>query len=274
MTEVNQTSPRGATGRPPKRRRSELERLLDRTVLGPTHPELGSCWQFTGTCTPYGRMAKAQDSYTHRLGWKLLRGPIPEDRELHHRCGVYACWNPDHLQIVTHAENLAFKRQTHCKHGHPLSGENLRIDPRTGARVCRPCLRESQRQLRARARRKQEKDLGPGRNPGQPGRPPGRPHGASSPLRNPCASARTASGSVGRVTQRTSVHFVAGQQPSGQAVERCGQVFAMSFYEGWAGAAQALSAVSLSACLGILASLPKLADNLRYVNQPRFCCGG
>ena len=100
MTEVDQTSPRVATGRPPKRRRSELERLLDRTVLGPTHPELGSCWQFTGTCTPYGRMAKAQDSYTHRLGWKLLRGPIPEDRELHHRCGVYACWNPDHLQIV------------------------------------------------------------------------------------------------------------------------------------------------------------------------------
>jgi hypothetical protein len=31
--------------------------------------------------------------------------------ELHHRCGVYACWNPEHLQVVTHAENLAFKRK-------------------------------------------------------------------------------------------------------------------------------------------------------------------
>jgi hypothetical protein len=108
MTEVNQTSPRVETGRLPKRRRSELERLLDHTVLGPTHPELGTCWLFTGTCTPYGRMARAQDSYTHRLGWKLLRGPIPEGKELHHR--------------------------------HPLSA-NLRIDPRTGARVCRTCLR-------------------------------------------------------------------------------------------------------------------------------------
>src|SRR5215211_5612813 len=115
-------------------RRSELERLLDLTVLEPTHPELGSCWRFTGTTTPYGRIAKAQDSYTHRLGWKLLRGPIPEGMELHHRCGVYACWNPDHLELVTHAENLAFKRKTHCKHGHSLSDENLRIDPRTGAR--------------------------------------------------------------------------------------------------------------------------------------------
>jgi hypothetical protein len=175
MTEVNQTSPRVATGRPPKRRRSELERLLDHTVLGPTHRELGTCWLFTGTCTPYGRMSKAQDSYTHRLGWKILRGPIPVDRELHHRCGVYACWNPDHLQIVTHAENLAFKRKTHCKHGHSLSDENLRIDTRTGARVCRACLRESQRRLRARARRKLDKDLGPGRKPGRPGRPLGRP---------------------------------------------------------------------------------------------------
>ena len=60
--------------------RSELERLLDRTVDGPTHPELGTCWSFTGIATPYGRIAKAQDSYTHRLSWKLLRGPIPEGR--------------------------------------------------------------------------------------------------------------------------------------------------------------------------------------------------
>jgi hypothetical protein len=106
--------------RRPKRRRSELERLVDLTVLGPTHPELGTCWLFTGATTPYGRIAKAQDSYTHRLGWKLLRGPIPrgpipDGKELHHRCGVYACWNPDHLQVVTHAENLAYRRNTHCK---------------------------------------------------------------------------------------------------------------------------------------------------------------
>jgi hypothetical protein len=54
MTEVNQASTRVAPGRPPKRRRSELERLLDRTVLGPSHPELGTCWLFTGTHAEYG----------------------------------------------------------------------------------------------------------------------------------------------------------------------------------------------------------------------------
>jgi len=160
----------------PRRRRSELERLLDRTILEPTHPELGTCWRFTGTTTPYGRIAKAQDSYTHRLGWKLLRGPIPEDKELHHRCGVHACWNPDHLQMVTHAENLAFKRKTHCKHGHPLSGDNLWTDPRTGARVCRACLRKNQRRLRATAGRTQASDPSSVRKSDKTGKS-GRPHG-------------------------------------------------------------------------------------------------
>jgi hypothetical protein len=70
--------------------------------------------------------------------------------ELHHRCGVPACWNPDHLVVVTHAENMAFAVKTHCKHGHLLSGANLRIDPRTGARVCRACGAESQRAFRER----------------------------------------------------------------------------------------------------------------------------
>jgi hypothetical protein len=147
---VRTTRDRGRPGN----RRSELERLLDLTVLGQTHPELGSCWLFTGTTTPYGRIAKARDSYTHRLGWLLLRGPIPKDKELHHLCGVYACWNPDHLEPVSHAENQAHMRKTHCKHGHPLSGDNLRIGP-NGVRVCRACNAATQRAFRERHRARQ-----------------------------------------------------------------------------------------------------------------------
>ena len=164
MTEVNQTSPRGATGRPPKRRRSELERLLDRTVLGPTHPELGSCWQFTGTCTPYGRMAKAQDSYTHRLGWKLLRGPIPEDRELHHRCGVYACWNPDHLQIVLPM------RKIWPSSARRIASTGIHCRARTSGST-RGQARESAGHASVRANGSSGREHAPG----QPGRPPGRP---------------------------------------------------------------------------------------------------
>jgi hypothetical protein len=107
-------------------RRSELERLLDLTVLEPTHPELGSCWRFTGTTTPYGRIA---------------------------RCGVYAGWNPDQLKPVTHAENQSHMRKTHCKHGHPLSGDNLRISP-NGVRACRACNAANQKAFRERQRRR------------------------------------------------------------------------------------------------------------------------
>jgi hypothetical protein len=127
--------------KPSKRRRSKLERLVDLTVLGPIHPELGTCWLFTGTTTPLRPIAKAQDS---------SGGPIPDGKELHHRCGVYACWNPEHLEPVTHAENQRHLRKTHCKHGHPLSGGNLRISP-NGTRACRAGNAAAQQAFRERS---------------------------------------------------------------------------------------------------------------------------
>ena len=58
--------PKPAGPRQPRTSRLELERLLDRTVLGPTHPELGTCWQFTGTTTPYGRIGSSSAAQYQR----------------------------------------------------------------------------------------------------------------------------------------------------------------------------------------------------------------
>jgi len=35
--------------------------------------------------------------------------------------------------------------KTHCLRGHPLSGENLYVDPKYGHRKCRECRRRWQR---------------------------------------------------------------------------------------------------------------------------------
>src|SRR4029450_8907535 len=99
-------------GNPGHRRgRTDLERILDRTALGRSDPELGTCWVYTGPANPYGRIGKGPERSTHRLGWIWLRGPIPDGMELHHRCGVHACWNREHLKIVTHAEKYGYYTQ-------------------------------------------------------------------------------------------------------------------------------------------------------------------
>jgi len=84
----------------------------------------------------------------HRLTYEALVGPIPPGLVIDHLCRVPECVNPDHLEPVTHAENLARgigansrdrrAAQTHCPNGHALEGENLALSP-AGGKVCRTC---------------------------------------------------------------------------------------------------------------------------------------
>jgi hypothetical protein len=143
--------------KPSKRRRSELERLVDLTVLG----------QSIRSSAPAGCPHPTAASPRHRTATPTgstgsSPGPIPDGKELHHRCGVYACWNPEHLEPVTHAENQRHLRKTHCKHGHPLSGGNLRISPKyqpeRNARL--PGMQRGKRSVSARVLVRAEQTLG------------------------------------------------------------------------------------------------------------------
>jgi hypothetical protein len=108
------TQPDSATGR--LRARHRHLRHLRRS----SSP--GACWLLTG---PAGSLD---------FGWKLLRGPIADGME---RAGS------DHLQIACHADNLAYKRTTHCAWTPAFMRE--RTNPRTGSRICRACAAEQQR---------------------------------------------------------------------------------------------------------------------------------
>jgi len=80
----------------------------------------------------------------HILNFERYRGPVPDGSELDHRCRVKHCTNPEHLELVTHKENivrafLARPIKTHCKWGHELTPENV---IRSGhQRDCRSCNR-------------------------------------------------------------------------------------------------------------------------------------
>jgi HNH endonuclease len=136
--------PAPATGR--------LEEILAKTITQ------GECmiWQGTKSIRPEGQKHKPVYPMINHNGkaWRgnrlvltLTRGPIPEGLLALHTCDNSLCLNPKHLYAGTAKQNVAdaynrkrafAAKQTHCKHGHPLSGENLKYD-REGWRVCRTC---------------------------------------------------------------------------------------------------------------------------------------
>jgi hypothetical protein len=93
-----------------------------------------------------GRRQKAV--LAHRFAYEFLVGPIPGGLTLDHLCRNRACVNPAHLEPVTHRVNILRgvglaannARKTHCRHGHLLAGDNVRLTA-TGERVCRTCRR-------------------------------------------------------------------------------------------------------------------------------------
>lgn len=112
---------------------------------------VGDCIEWTGSRLPtgYGYIRIAgRGVYAHRFFFERAKGPIPPGLHIDHLCRNTSCVNPDHLEAVTQRENTLRginpaaenARKTHCKRGHPLSGDNLQIK-RDGARLCRKCVR-------------------------------------------------------------------------------------------------------------------------------------
>lgn len=119
----------------------------------------GPCWLWTGATNRngYGAINRGRRlgmARVHRVVWELLVGPIPEDMDLDHLCRIRTCCNPDHLEPVTRALNVArgahragAPRGFRC--GHPCTPENSVVSGRR-SRTCRTCKNETSRRYRTR----------------------------------------------------------------------------------------------------------------------------
>ena len=124
---------------------TRLDRLMSKVEM---LTECG-CWIWMAALDPRGYAKFGFDrpgrgygmEFAHRIAYELLKGPIPDGLELDHLCRVRCCVNPDHMDPVTHRENIRRgkcwqREKTHCPKGHPYDY----VYPGGNHRTCLTCV--------------------------------------------------------------------------------------------------------------------------------------
>jgi hypothetical protein len=122
---------------------SEAERFKAKYVVAET-----GCWQWLGYLNEDGYAIFRLGAGTvkaHRYSYEQHVGPIPDGTESDHTCRNRGCVNWEHLEPVTHLENMtravyANAIKTACKRGHPFDETNT--GRANGKRFCKTCRRD------------------------------------------------------------------------------------------------------------------------------------
>lgn len=116
----------------------------------------GPCWAWTGATNSSGYAVLRLDGHggvdevrlAHRLSYEHFIGPIPEGLEPDHLCEQSDCVNPEHVEPVTHLENMrrsmSLERRGSCARGHRATRKNL-IRRSDGFVQCRTCFNLTRR---------------------------------------------------------------------------------------------------------------------------------
>ena len=138
--------------------------LMTRLLRRMERDGASGCWIWQGAQSfdGYGQIRIGDRIVgAHRAMVIAREGSIAPGMEVDHLCRTTLCINPDHLEVVTGAENLRRKYAaiTHCKHGHPYDEANT-INRPNGRRGCRECTRKAVRECmrRRRARERAERN--------------------------------------------------------------------------------------------------------------------
>ena len=119
-----------------------------------------TCWLWIGRVDHAGYGMANRAIRAHRWSYEQSVGLIPAGLVIDHLCRVRNCVRPDHMRVVTRAENVMAPgslwpgalraAQTHCQRGHEFTPGNTFFSTRN-TRGCRQCRREWQkRSYRAR----------------------------------------------------------------------------------------------------------------------------
>lgn len=93
------------------------------TALTPT-----GCLEWTGSRSKlgYGRIViRGVEHYTHRKAWERVNGPIPDGLMVRHKCDNPPCMNVAHLELGTHADNMADMSERGRAKGSGVTGSRV-----------------------------------------------------------------------------------------------------------------------------------------------------
>ena len=140
-----------------KRRGASPDQQLERAKVVTTE----GCWLYRRAdrygMVYHGRLDGRRwiQEAAHRYAYRTMVGPIPDGYDIDHLCRVKGCFNPDHLEPVTHRENIVRgespiagnAKRALCPKGHEYVWVSYKNRP--PHRVCRECAKQTTRKWRA-----------------------------------------------------------------------------------------------------------------------------